>query len=171
MLCPELMYMLSVNFCIIDFNTIAMAQADDAELHKLRTATNTSLKFKDIPVQGTQWPFVPKQFQYTVCEKLHSLAHLGIRASHYIWPGINTDVCNRTRHCLPCQKAKTHKHMITPLSIFATPDSRFEHIHIDLVGPLPSSNGCSYILTCINQFTCWVEAAPIADITTPTTRK
>ena len=47
--------------------------------------------------------------------------------------------------------------MITPLSTFSAPDARFDHVHIDLVGPLPPSKGYTYMLTCIDQFTHWPE--------------
>lgn len=41
--------------------------------------------------------------------------------------------------------------------------ARFRHIHLDIVAPLPPSNGCCYIVTMIDRFSRCAEAAPITD--------
>ena len=68
----------------------------------------------------------------------------------------NTNAVQRRPHG---QKIKA------PLEKFSVPQHRFDHIHVDLVGPLPPSNGFTHLLTVVDRFSRWPEAIPLNDTT------
>ena len=41
------------------------------------------------------------------------------------------------------------------------PPRRFSHIHVDLVGPLPASEGFTHLFNVIDRTTCWAEVVPL----------
>ncbi|GFU54438.1 transposon Tf2-11 polyprotein [Trichonephila clavipes] len=145
----------------IDYDCIAETQQTDQELHTL-IASGTSLELKKVTFPnssieimcdlstGTARPYIPKQHRQDVFSAMHNLSHPGIRRSvHlmkqcFVWPSISSDVAKWARHCLACQKSKIHRHTRSPLSSFQEPSQRFDHVHLDLIGPLPPSNGYTY---------------------------
>ena len=106
-----------------------------------------------------------------ICHMLfNSFSHPGIRATkklistHFVWPKMHSDIKKWTRYCLPCQLSKVTHHTVSLLSSFLVPDTWFDNIHVDIVGPLPPSHGSMYLLTCVACFTCLPEAFPLKDI-------
>lgn len=48
--------------------------------------------------------------------------------------------------CVSCQRAKVHRHTKAPLAPFLIPGKRFDHVHFDLMGPLPQGYKLLYHL-------------------------
>ena len=67
--------------------------------------------------------------------------------------------------------SKIQIHVKTPLQPFAPVSGRFDHVHIDLVGPLQESQGFKYLVMVKDRFTHWPEAIPIRDIEARTVAK
>ena len=45
------------------------------------------------------------------------------------------------------------------------PSERFTHVYIDIAGPLPPSNGYSYLLMIIDRYSRFIQAVPLRGIT------
>ncbi|GFU82120.1 retrovirus-related Pol polyprotein from transposon 297 [Trichonephila clavipes] len=149
---------LTYAFSQIDCACIAETQVTDQELHTL-IACGTFLELKKVTFHnssteimcyistGIARPYIPKQHRHDVFSAMHNLSHPGIlRSVHlmkqcFVWPSISSDVDKWARHCLACQKSKIHRHTRSPLSSFQEPSQRFDHVHLDLIGPPPPSNG------------------------------
>ena len=87
-------------------------------------------------------------------------------SNKFVWPGLSKQVRVWAQQCFSCQRSKVHRHTRAPLSTFEVPNRRFDHIHVDLVGPLPSSQGFTYLLTVVDRFTRWPEAIPLTSVDT-----
>lgn len=116
---------------MVDFHAMANAQPAATTLQHLQSA-HSALQFASVSLpmctntllcetsSGTPRPYVPQTFRRAVFDSLHRLSHPCIRAtqhlitSRFFWPGMNTDVQQWTRSCLLCQRAKVHRHTVTP---------------------------------------------------------
>lgn len=173
----------------INFADLGKAQETDQELQSILSENKTSLQLKKLFVPEYQThiycdistdvarPFVTPQFRRQAFDNLHQLSHPGIRASiklvadKFVWPKLRVDCAKWTRTCITCQRSKVHRHNQPAIAAFPPTSQRFEQVHIDIVGPLPISNGYRYIFTCIDRFSRWPEAIPISTIDAATVAK
>nr|VZI00474.1 unnamed protein product [Spirometra erinaceieuropaei] len=146
------------------------------QLQELPLTTGNGTILCDVSTPSHR-PFVPPSLHRKVFSSLHNLSHPGSRATdklvsdRFVWPGMHKDLKAWTRACIACHRSKIQRHNKTPIGTFPDPGARFSHVHPDIVGLLPLSNGCSYLLTCVDRFTRWPEAIPLPDIAAPTVVK
>lgn len=137
-------------------------------LRKIKYNSQTSV-YCDISTNHVR-PFVPESLRQLVFKKMHNLSHPGTNITvemvreRFVWPGMNKQIRGWVKNCLQCQKCKVHRHtksIIEGIPVVA----RFKHVHIDLIGPMPSSRGFNYCVTMRDRFTRWSEAVPIVEAT------
>ncbi|GFS70352.1 transposon Ty3-I Gag-Pol polyprotein [Trichonephila clavipes] len=148
---------------VFDFSKMAREQQKDPQLQDILSgACPTSLVLQPFPVgqppitfhcdmsMGRIRPFVPEIFRREIFHNFHALSHPGVRASlkmvleRYVWPSMRQDVALWARTCLHCRRAKVSRNTRSEIGKFEILSSRFVHVHIDLVGPLPPSEGFRY---------------------------
>lgn len=170
----------------IDFEELSQRQQIDPSLKDVTKNQKLDFKYVNAPNSskrilcetstGIARPYLPEALRHIAYLAIHEMSHPGIRATRklmtrrFFWPGMNTDVNNWTKSCISCQRVKVQRHTISPLEEYQNAE-RLSHVHVDIVGPLPISNGKRYCVTMIDRATKWPEAFPVSDISAETVSK
>lgn len=168
---------------LTDYARLAAEQSTDPTLQiLLESATTSSLKLEKVKMSSSEIeiicdttnnrvrPYVPRTMQQQIFRQLHELAHPGVKAtqkiisSRFVWQNMSRNIAEWSRNCLTCQQTKIHRHTKTALAVFNGSSERFRHINVDIVGPMTTSRGFSYCLTCVDRFSRWLEVLPMVDM-------
>ena len=141
----------------IDWNDFAKAQQNDYVLKRYLDETDSAnvatcewqgVKLLcDVSRNGVPRPFVPCGFRRIVFDNCHNLTHSGIRATikfiseTYTWPTMKKDCTTWVHSCVPCQQTKVRPYTKSPYQHYPLTSERLSEIHLDLIGPLPESEG------------------------------
>lgn len=171
--------------CMADLDLARLSElqgSDHALQHMLKKHPQ---KFKQVQVNDTTvWCliksrpiiFVPDAMKLEVFKYIHEQGHPGFRQTKrniqrtFTWARIHATTKQMAAACVPCNKAKVTRQYRTPLQEFPLPNARFDHVHIDTIGPLPPApSGHTYALTITDRFTRMPMAIPLRTATAKTT--
>ena len=109
--------------------------------------------------------YVPnnRKTRETILKENHDKADIGHPGQHrmmelikrtYWWPGLRKDVKNYIQGCFKCQQNKVqHQKKAGELHPLDIPQGPWQEISIDIIGPLPESNGMDAIVVIVDWFT------------------
>ena len=109
--------------------------------------------------------YVPnnKKLREEILKEHHNPVDIGHLGQHrmlellkrtYWWPGLKEDIKRYVQGCFKCQQSKVqHQRKAGELHPLKIPQGPWQEISIDIIGPLPKSNGMDVIVVIVDQFT------------------
>jgi hypothetical protein len=118
--------------------------------------------------RGPPRSLVPLSFRTVVFEALHGMAHPGVLASkcpisaRFVWKGMEKDITAQCCDCQDCVCSKVTMYALMAVQPIEVPVGRFSHVHVDLAGPLPTSEAReTHLFIVVDRSFRWAEALPV----------
>ena len=125
----------------------------------------------DVSTHKKARPIVPKENRIGVINLFHQLAHPGQKetvkkvSERYYWPNMRSHIAEYVSKCPDCMAGKPQPRVTPPMDPRPVFYPRFHDVQLDLVGPLPISEGHRFLLTAVCRTSRWFEALPLVDAT------
>jgi hypothetical protein len=177
---PAVLSAVAASSAQVNWAALAQGQASCEATQKLSSSSSLQLQqhvlggvlvLCDVST-GVVRPVIPEGHRREIFNSVHGLAHPGVRATRrllaarFVWRGMASDAAAWCRDCQQCARAKTTTQYKAPVQPIPVPATRFSHVHVDLVGPLPvSMEGYQYLFTIVDRTTRWLEAVPLKVMT------
>jgi hypothetical protein len=89
----------------------------------------------------------------------------------FYWPKAASDATDLVQKCENCQKCARDQKQPSSLTQLIQPTWPLQRWGLDLLGPLPPAQGnLRYVVVAVEYFSKWIEAKPLATITSATSR-
>jgi ribonuclease HI len=90
----------------------------------------------------------------------------------FYWPKAVSDAADLVQKCENCQKCARDQKQPSSLTQLIQPTWPLQRWGLDLLGPLPPAQGnLRYVVVAVEYFSKWIEAKPLATITSATVQK
>ncbi len=115
--------------------------------------------------------YAPRSIRETLLRLAHDdklAGHCGVQKmllrlqQDWLWPNMEEDITIYCRSCHECNTGNvSNNSKPCPLEQMETTTFFNQKVHLDLLGPLPNSNGFKYLLVMIDSFSKWIELTPL----------
>ena len=90
----------------------------------------------------------------------------------FYWPKAVSDAADLVQKCENCQRCANDQKQPSSLTQLIQPTWPLQRWALDLLGPLPPAQGnLKYVVVAVEYFSKWIEAKPLATITSATVQK
>ncbi|XP_057724147.1 uncharacterized protein LOC130940113 [Arachis stenosperma] len=171
---------------LVEYLEFDILPKEEKKAKKIRRKAHNYTLVKNILYKnGISTPLlkcVPPLRATEVLEEIHNGIcgnHLGVRSfarkvirAGFYWPTLQKDATKFVKKCQPCQM-HANFHVAPPEELISITSPRpFAKWGLDLLGPFPQAPGqVKYLIVGVDYFTKWIEAEPLATITTQRSRK